>query len=481
MVYGLTDKGFIAKPFDVILREEQAEFRDAFGNDLDLSDTSIEGVYVRNQALKRTQLWEQLGKLYAIGDVDDAFGIYLDRLVNFVNVERLPANATRVYVCLWAEENTPIPSTHLLRLQSGQTFRIAGATTVSKLSLLGFLLEVSEVVAGHTYQLQINTEIISYTAAVGDEEEQIMSGIKDAIYDAFPDVFDMQVTDDGLKVSSRIGLEAFSMAASDPNIAFPLLGYFAVYAATVTGAIIVPIGALNEIVSKVNGLESAVNYASGITGRAVESDTELRMNLGTRQRQATSNEIAIQNEILKVPGVDFARVYSNRSNIESQGRPPKSFEAVVVGGDEQAIAETIFEKGPAGIEAFGQIVKQVNDAEGFPWDIGFSRPTNKYIWVLIKFQKNPEEELPQDVASTIQKNIIAWGATALNVGTDLIFQRIFRSVFDVHGIGYAVISVAATEDLTPPEPDAYLSQNITIGETEMAILDSSRITVQELT
>jgi hypothetical protein len=290
----------------------------------------------------------------------------------------------------------------------------------------------------------------------------------------------MRNTDNGLSLHSKIGLEAFSMASSDASIEFPLLGFYAVYTSTKTGPIIVAIDALNEIVSKVNGLDSAVNYAPGITGRAMESDTELRMGLGTRQKQANANEIAIQNEILKVGGVEYARVYSNRDIIEVSGRPPKSFEAVVVGGDEQEIAELIFEKGPAGIQAFGNIVKDVVDSEGFHWDIGFSRPVNKYIWVKVDYSRNSEEDLPLDVASAIQNNIIAWNQNALNVGVDLIYQKMFRPVYDVQGIGFAAIKVAVTSDLTPPVANDYQSGNVEINEVEIAVLDKTRITVQEL-
>jgi uncharacterized phage protein gp47/JayE len=480
MEYGVTGKGFVVKPFEVILQEEQEDFRTAFGNDIDLSDTSIEGVYIKNQALKRSQLWEQLGKLYATGDVDDAFGVYLDRLASFINVERLEANATQVYECLWAEEGTEIPAGHLLRLASGQTFRIAGAVTVSRSTLLGFILSVKEVEDGHAYQLQINTAIITYTAAEGDEEEQIQAGIAAAIEAALPGVFEMLSTGDGLSVHSRAGLEAFSLASSDANLEFPLLGFYAAYAATKTGPVIVSIGALNEIVSKVNGLDSAVNYASGITGRAMESDTELRMGLGNRQKQATANEVAIQNEILKVSGVEYARVYSNRDITEAGGRPPKSFEAVVAGGDEQAIAELIFDKGPAGVQAFGNIVKDVVDSEGFHWNIGFSRPVNKYIWVKVDYSRNAEEDLPMDVVNAIQENIITWSQTALNVGVDLIYQKMFRPVYDVRGIGFAAIKVAVTADLTPPEADDYRSENVQISEVEIAVMDKTRITAREL-
>jgi uncharacterized phage protein gp47/JayE len=261
---------------------------------------------------------------------------------------------------------------------------------------------------------------------------------------------------------------------------FPLLGFHTVYTATKTGQIIVSIGALNEIVSKVNGLDSAVNYAFGITGRDVESDTELRMGLGTRQKQATANEVAIQNEILKISGVEYARVYSNRDITEINGRPPKSYEAVVVGGDEQDIANLIFEKGPAGVQAYGNIVKDVVDSEGFHWNVGFSRPVNKYIWVKVDYSRNSEEDLPLNVASAIQDNIIAWSQAALNVGVDLIFQKMFRPVYDVPGIGFAAIKVAVTTNLTPPAAADYRSENIQISEAEAAVLDKTRITVQEL-
>jgi uncharacterized phage protein gp47/JayE len=480
MDYGVTGKGFVVKPFEVILREEQDDFRTAFGNDIDLSDTGIEGVYVKNQALKITQLWEQLGKLYAAGDVDDAFGVYLDRLANYVNVQRLPASATRVYECLWAKEGTEIPEAHLLRLASGQTFKITGAAVVSRLSLLGFLLSVKEAVAGYTYQLQIDTAVITYTALAGDSKEEIQNGIAAAVETAFPGIFEMKNINNGLSVHSKNGIEPFSASASDVNLEFPLLGFYTVYTATKTGAVIVSTGALNEIVSKVNGLDSAVNYASGITGRAAESDTELRMGLGTRQKQSTSNEVAIQNEILKVSGVEYARVYSNREIHEVERRPPKSYEAVIVGGDEQAIAQTIFDKGPAGIQAFGNIIKDVVDSEGFHWNIGFSRPENKYIWIKVDYSRNEEEDLPMDVVSAVQENIIAWGQTALNVGIDLIYQKMFRPVYDVQGIGFADIRTAVTTDLTPPSEDGYQGKNVKIGEKEIAVLDKARISVQEL-
>jgi hypothetical protein len=53
-------------------------------------------------------------------------------------------------------------------------------------------------------------------------------------------------------------------------------------------------------------------------------------------------------------------------------------------------------------------------------------------------------------------------------------------VYDVQGIAFAAIKVAVTVDLNPPVADAYRSENVVISEVEIAILDRTRIIVQEL-
>jgi uncharacterized phage protein gp47/JayE len=474
--FGITDRGFVIKPYEVIFKEEQQAFRGAFGNDIDLADDSIEGVYVRNQSLKIAQLWELLGGLYAIGDVDDSSGIYLDRLVNFVNVLRLPATATEVKECLWAEEGKVIPKGNLLSLASGELFRLPAAQVVNRSTLLGFTLKVKEVVPAHLYRLQINNSMITYTALEEDEEPEIMAGLAAAIEAEFPGVYQIEVTDE-LELHSLEGMDSFLMASSDQNLEFPLLGFMAVYTAMQTGPIIVTIGALQKIVNKVNGLDHVTNYAPGVTGRDKESDTELRMRLNTRQKQATANEIAIQNAIMTVQSVEYAKVYSNRDIVEHDGRPAKSYESVVVGGDDHAIAQIIFERGPAGVQAFGNVENDVIDSEGFHWNIGFSRPINKYIWIKVGWLPNTEEDLPLNVEKAIQDSIMEWSASSINVGVDLIYQKLFRPVYDILGIGFVEISLAVTDDLTPPEDADYHSGNIIIGEVAIAALDSTRIFV----
>ncbi|MDR2150139.1 MAG: DUF276 domain-containing protein [Spirochaetaceae bacterium] len=482
MEYGLTDKGFIVKPYEIIVQEEREAFQLAFGYDIDISDESIEGAYIKNQALKITLLWEILGKIYAITDVDDAYGIYLDRLVNLVNVQRYMSAATTVSVCLWGEEGTVIPKGHLLRLNqiNGQSFKLKNVTTIGKASLLGFVLKVKDVIESHAYSFQLGQDTITYMADNQDDQVSIQAGFLSVLQDQFPDKYTMTNDKDGLKVYLTLGNEAFNIATDDTYLSFPLLGQYALYECTKRGVIIVPIGMLTNIVNSISGLKSAINYASGILGREIESDAELRSNLEERQKQTRSNEIAIRNEVLNLPGVTYARVYSNREDVVVNNRPPSSYETIVIGGDEQEIAKKIFEVGPAGIQAYGNIVITVVDDEGFNWNIGFSRPLEKYIWIKIKWGRNLEEDLPLDIAQSIKDSIMAWTVKHISVGVDFIRQKLFRPVYDINGIGFVDIKIASTENLTPPDENVYGEENINISEVEIALLDSSRISVAEL-
>jgi hypothetical protein len=281
-------------------------------------------------------------------------------------------------------------------------------------------------------------------------------------------------------VHASEGIVPFHLFCDDPKIAIISLGAFGMYNAVIPGPVFVSAGSLSEIVTNVSGLDSIVNYAAGITGRDAESDTELRIEKNKRQRQASGNEIAIENAVKEVAGVLYARVYSNRSMSAMDGRPPKSYETVVMGGIDHDIAQTIFEKVPAGVEAFGNTTIAATDSEGFEHAIGFSRPEPRYIWLKIAYQKNAEEEFPANGVELMKDNIDAWGAAHQDVGIDFIYQKLTRPVYDVPGIGFADIKAAVTDDLTPPAESAYASQNVSITERQIGLVDKTRIEIQEL-
>ena len=475
--YGLTDAGFVIKPLSVILEEEKELFRGTFGEDVDLSDESIAGAYVGNQAAKLADLWEQLEGVWNAGDKDSAAGIFLDRIAAFVNVSREPAKKTQVTACLWGNDGAAVQKGTLAKLSSTEDiFSLSKAVTISKTNLIGIELKVSDV---DDLSLIINTVTISINPVEGDTEEDLRDALIEEIALQFGDTLSTEVVDDnGLKIISVDGVTPFSSDVGGA-LEMKLVGTPAIFTANEAGRIYAPIGTLNKMVSNVTGVTSVINYATGVTGRDAESDTELRQNLNTRQKQATCTETAIENAISRLTGVTYVRVRSNRSLIARDNLPPKSYEAVVVGGDAQVIAETIFNNGPAGIQAYGNTVQVVKDSQGFDWEIGFSRPVNQNIWIKIVLTLYDEEQFPSDGLAAIKSNIVEWGAANLGVAVDLIFQRLSIPVYKVPGIAYADIKVAATLDPdTPPDAGEYQSDNISIDEVEIAVLDENRISVE---
>nr|AGS53504.1 hypothetical protein [uncultured bacterium contig00055] len=478
MKYGLTEKGFVKPSFPVIHEEVKDLYRASFGSDIDLSEDSPEGAFCANLGMKIFQLWEVIEGLYLAGDPDTAEGVYLDRLGAFVNVERLEALSTRVFTALWGDEGAEILAGHLGKSINKDLFALSKNVTIKRENILGFYFKVKASAA--EYLFYIDGEEIAYAAGEDETEEVIQEGLFQALEEAFPEEFArVNQGNAGMVIHSKAGLEPFALFCDDPKIEIVSLGAYGIYLAVDQGPKFVPIGGLNTVVKKTDGLEKIINYATGITGRNAESDNEYRVEMKSRQKKAKGSEIAIENALKELPGIKYARVYSNRSMETVDGIPPKSFESVVEGGDDKEVAETIFKSGPGGIEAFGSTEITVYDSKGGPWPIGFTRPQPRYIWMIIEYVKNNKEVFPINGAELIKENVEAWGDKNLGVGVDFIYQRIDKPIYEVQGISYAHRTFAVTNTLTPPNVNDYKEENIAIQRRQIGIIDRSRIQVRE--
>lgn len=480
MEYGLTDNGFIVKPFEKILEEQKADFKTIFGDDIDLSVESVAGAYCYNQSIKIAQLWELLGGLYASTDVNSATSVYLDRLATFLNVERNPASKTTVAVALWGNNGTNIPAGNITKDENSNQYLLRTATSISKNNAVGIVIKILSKDEDDVFTFTINGTSITYTAGASETKKTIKTALKNAIETAFPNTYIFDNADDDIlkfHLSAGTGSDVF-VITTDETLEIKKVATIGTYDCSVAGAVYVGTEQLNQVVTKINGLDSVINYIQGETGKDVEDDDTFRIAIKTRQKNASGNEIAIENAIRKLDDVEYVRVYSNREiTTDSEGRPPKCYEAVVIGGDDQKIADTIFDVGPAGVQPYGNIEKTVIDSEGFSWTVGFSRPVNKYIWMKIEYALNSEEIANNDIENSIKNNIVDWAENNLEIGIDLIFQKLFTPIYKVNGLKDVVIKIAVTDNLIEPSAGDYAVGDVTIGERELALVDASRIAV----
>lgn len=238
---------------------------------------------------------------------------------------------------------------------------------------------------------------------------------------------------------------------------------------------------VTEIVTPIIGVESVTNPAPIGGGRDEETDDELRRRYElTRVSVGSPTTNGIRAEVLGVPGVLTATVIENRTmQTDPDGRPPKSFETYVLGGEDEEIAKAIFRRRAAGIQAYGQTVVNVIDDAGNPVPIGFSRVQEVPVYIEVGIEKN--NEFPHDGPKRIRTAIIQHIGgmdedgnvyAGLPAGRNVYFTKIVGIVSNIPGVERVTMLNMGTapSDLEP-------MQDIEVGRTQVAMTKYDRIEV----
>lgn len=190
-------------------------------------------------------------------------------------------------------------------------------------------------------------------------------------------------------------------------------------------------------------IKSVTNPTATTGGRERETDTEfLERYRQTLSGLGSTSTDSIRAELLKLDGVRAAVVIENtQSTPDGAGRPPKSISTYVLGGDKNEIAQVIFQKKAAGIEAYGTEQVQVYDLAGYPHTIGFSWATEVPIAIQLKIRKN--DRFPSDGVQQVKTELIKYiggtdedgtSYTGLNMGGSVIFSKLINRIYKIDGI-----------------------------------------------
>lgn len=232
------------------------------------------------------------------------------------------------------------------------------------------------------------------------------------------------------------------------------------------GAVLGLAGTITEIVSSVSGWVSVTNPSDAAPGHAVDSDSKARSDFALSFRTGGGSAAeAVRAFLLRLDGVTEVLVIQNRDILpDSEGRPGKSFEAVVRGGDDQDIGDSIWLNGPGGIESYGSIAVPVIDSRGDPQTAYFSRPTLRPIWLEVRYAA--DGTFPSNGEALILAEILNHGTT-YQIGDDVFPIRIIQ---DIETGGLITLELRAGFSASPP-----FSAPLTVGRAELATFDSTRI------
>lgn len=465
----ITTTGYSLKRFEDIIAEVRSDLIIASGNpNLDLSDDTLLGLLNNIWCLKLSELYELAQAQWSSGDVDTADGLALERLVARVRIYRQQAIKAYGTLQFTSTSGSVINAGTQVRDLAGNTVQTLTQLNLNSSDVVGVTLNVtalnnttySVVLNGVTYSVVSDasatvTEIINLLiAAIASNPSYITSNVSGRlkITNVTPFSYSTSANMSTFNITKSVSAEALVANTEEYE----------------TGTLIYLVNTNPSI--------TVTNEQNWISGRALETDDELRIRFKASRSQGNATVDAIYAKLLATTGVLSAAVEENwtlTTNVD--GLPAKSFEATVKGGSDLAVATTIWQTKPAGIQPHGNTNITIIDTQGNPQEIYFTRPTEQYIHVNVVYQLYNEEIFPANGVQLIKEAINSAGQS-LGVDQDVIPQRLMSEVYNkVAGIGNLSLTVGKTS--VPSDTPVLSSGIIAIGQKEESIFDISRITV----
>ncbi|MGG1483545.1 baseplate J/gp47 family protein [Peribacillus castrilensis] len=218
------------------------------------------------------------------------------------------------------------------------------------------------------------------------------------------------------------------------------------------------------------GITSVTNLEASAGGRDREEDIEYRariINSPSAGGKATTP--AIISALSQTSGVrSYNVIINNKSESDIYGNPGKSIHAYVLGGERQAVAETLFDSVAGGIETVGQESVMVEDISGILHEVRFDYAALVNIQVSLSIKTN--SSFTTDGQNQLKNSLIEFiGGTdtqgtfwpGLSMGQDVVFSQLFSKIYKVPGIEDVSLTIG-------PEGGPLTAGNIVIDPQEFA-------------
>jgi len=481
----LSSNGLTIKRFREIISDAQARL-DAGDSGIVITDEANKTANNIGNAfsLALSEVYELIEEVYNANDILSAQGVALDRLVIYKKITRRDATASEGLVELFAESALRILPNLSLSSIRGRTLCCAEDTSIgsSIFRTVNYTFNPSDLaVNGRSYFLYINGVDYSHTATSGQTLQDVANALRSSV-DA--------VT--GFSATSTSGnLFIQNEEVSNFNIAIEgsfVRGNYSTlvpFKAQETGEVQILANTVNTIVTPLSGLLSVNNPLDFDTGSEEESDEELRERfLTSTGAVGWATPDAVFKAVSEVEGVSSTNILNNPTNTtDSNGLPPHSFEVIVLGGEDNDIAESIISVAPLGIQSQGSTQVVVTDSTNNPQTIRFTRPTNQYLFIRVEYEKYEEfETFPVGGEDLIRQTLV--NELKFLPNKDIIPSSFSAPLYkNIKGLGEVRIScgISPNEGDANPTGGTYTTDKITISARDLAILEDFRITVTETT
>ena len=209
-------------------------------------------------------------------------------------------------------------------------------------------------------------------------------------------------------------------------------------------------------------------------GQDIESDNDLRSRREESVTYTASSILSsIKAAVLSIQDVSYINAYENDTMQTIDTLPAKSFEIVVQGGDDTAIAQAILSRKPAGIQAYGTTIEEVQDEDGNKFQIGFTRPTQ--VPIDLKFTFVSDTQQTDEWVINLKNELIEQFNDVYNVG-DSVYTYNLYCVLNNHT---EITNVTEFKAKRNSDTDTSWNDSVAISTRELATLSADNITITQ--
>jgi uncharacterized phage protein gp47/JayE len=465
---GLTKDGFERKRLPQIIEEIENALKAQFGSDIDLRSESVFGQIVGVLSLPISELWEEAENVYLSFDPDYAEGVSLDSLAALTGVTRIEATATVVQANLFGNIGTVIPAGSEARnSDADDVYSLSESVTISATNLTNAKVTLNTVANSTAYTITINGTAYTITSDSDATADEILLAIGSAL-SAVPEFSEVNTDNEVVLIASDIDTP-FTLSVT-ANMTISNTASPGLFIANVKGARFVPAGTLDEIQTTVAGWLSVSNPIDGISGRNLETDSELRL----RRRQSVSfpaiaTTDSILAKLLQTEDVQAAVVYENDTDsTDANSVPAHSIWVIVQGGESDDIAKIIYETKAGGVGTYGDTTVNYESDSGQVYDIKFERPTQSQLYIDMTIK--PTDGYTANAVTNVKNAIAEWVAANITIGESLKYSRLFTPINSIKGF-------EVTEMLIGKAPSPSGEVTLTAAVDEIILSDTSNIDI----
>jgi hypothetical protein len=471
--------GYTPPRYEDIRAAVVAKWKLKYGANADTSSDTVDGLFVDILAEMAQTGYDGIAEFYNQHYIGTASGLNVDALIApLFGITRLAATKSSCEVWLYGTLGTVIPAiSPVSTVDTGAAFETSAIVTIAATTRAVFTFPALSTPTTITITIGGDTTIVS---SVSGTAVEVAADVAAALFanSNVVNTYGAGVQPDGQGIV-LVEMTAVWAVMTDVGSAWNATAGFAT--AVDTGPILAAYGTLTRAGIVLAGWAGLVNIIDATVGAREETTGAYK----TRHAEAVNGRAfatprGLAQRLVALLGVGAVKIYQNTAGVEVDGRPSHSFEAVVDGGDQNEIAETIWLCHTTGTQSFGSEVITVYDDQGLvvqPQTIRFSRPNYRYIHMQTTITRG--EGFPllplTDIQALVSQTIEAWGNT-LGIGRDVyIFEIGSKIGAALAGIASLTILIASTA--TPSGSPSYGASDLTMDDLDYSRWAASRIAV----